>query len=155
MPKQALVVALMLAFAVAGSASAGQVYKWTDEEGNVHFGDKPVVEDAERVAIQSRRTNSERVQASVQARADAAAKAAEEEAATAAANPGPTAEELQAQAEERAQKCNTYRERLTRFVQSRRIYREDENGERVYLSEEEMQEARENVENLVQQYCDN
>ena len=154
MPKQLLAVALTLALTAAGTAMAGQVYKWTDEEGNVHFSDTPVDKDAERVAIQSRRTNSERVQASVQARADAAAKVAEEEAAAEAANPGPTAEELQARAEERAQKCNTYRERLTRFVQSRRIYREDENGERVYLSEDEMQEAREEVENLVQKYCD-
>ena len=148
MTKQAF--ALFLILAVAGTASS-QIYKWTDEDGNVHFTDKPVEGDAERVAIQSRRTDAERVQAQVQARAEAAARAAEEEA---AAQPqGPTAEELQARAEQRAEQCAKYRERLQRFVQSRRIYREDENGERVYLSEEEMQKAREDVENKVQEYC--
>lgn len=152
MAKQALALLLTLALTALGTTAAGQIYKWTDEEGNVHFTDKPVVEEAERVAIQSRRTNPERVQATVQARADAAAKAAEEKAA--ATPQGPTEEELQARLEERAKKCATYRERLQRFVQSRRIYREDENGERVYLSEEEMQEARETVENQVQEYCD-
>ncbi len=142
----------MLAVAAVSPSALGQIYKWTDEDGNVHFTDKPVEEDAERVAIQSRRTDPERVQAMVQSRAEAAAKAAEEEA---AAQPqGPTEEELQARAERRAQLCQKYREQLQRFVQSRRIYREDENGERVYLSEEEMQETREQTEKKVQEYCD-
>ena len=152
MTKQAFALLTMLAVAAVSPSALGQIYKWTDEDGNVHFTDKPVEEDAERVAIQSRRTNPERVQAMVQSRAEAAAKAAEEEA---AAQPqGPTEEELQAQAERRAQQCQKYREQLQRFVQSRRIYREDENGERVYLSEEEMQETREQTEKRVQEYCD-
>ena len=139
MQKLALALLTMLVVIASGNAVA-QIYKWTDEEGNVHFTDKPVEGDAERVAIRSRRTDAERVQATIDARAEAARKAEE---AAAAAPAGPTEEELQAIAAERAKKCQTYRERLQRFVQSRRIYREDENGERVYLSDEEMQEARE------------
>lgn len=148
---QAIAFALMLVLLAAGSTATGQIYKWTDEEGNVHFGDTPVGTEAEKVAIQSRRTNAERVQAEQEARASAAAKAAEEEAA--ATPQGPTEEEIQARVAERAKKCETYRERLTRFVRSRRIYTEDENGERVYMNEEEMQAAREKVENQVQEYC--
>ena len=34
--------AVLFFFAVAMSAQAGQVYKWTDEKGRVHYGDKPV-----------------------------------------------------------------------------------------------------------------
>jgi hypothetical protein len=128
----AIAVALMLAVTTAGTAVAGDIFKWTDEEGNVHFGDRPDGgEGTEKVAI--------------------AAKAAEEEAA--ATPPGPTPEELQAQADERAEKCSKYREQLQRFVRSRRLYREDENGERVYLDEDEMQAAREKAENQVQDYC--
>lgn len=152
MTKQALTLALLLV--TAGSVQAGQIYKWTDEDGNVHFSDTPVGEDSERVPIQSRPTDASRVDARVRSRAEAAARKAEEEAAGQSAQAaGPTEEELQARAEERAQKCRTYRDRLQQFVQSRRIYREDENGERVYLSEEEMQEAREQVEKQVQEYC--
>ena len=148
---QAIAFALMLVLVGASAPAVGEIYKWTDEEGNVHFGDKPVGEDPERVAIQSKRTNPERVESRMQARASAAAKAAEEEAAATPA--GPTEEEMQARLAERQEKCDSYRERLQRFVTSRRIYREDENGERVYMSEEEMQEAREKVENQVQDYC--
>ncbi len=146
---RAIAVALMLAVAVAGPAAAGDIFKWTDEDGNVHFEDRPAGENPEKVAIQSKPTNPARVQAMVQSRADAAAKAAEAE----AAPTGPSSEELQAQADARVEKCSKYRAQLQRFVTSRRLYRQDENGERVYLDEEETQAARERVENQVQDYC--
>ncbi len=145
----AIAVALMLAVTAAGAAVAGDIFKWTDEDGNVHFGDVPVSAESEKVAIQSRPTNPARVQANAQSRADAAAKAAEAEAAPA----GPSPEELQAQADAGAEKCSKYRAQLQRFVTSRRLYRQDENGERVYLDEEETQAARERAENQVQDNC--
>ena len=46
-----------------------------------------------------------------------------------------------------------YKQRLTRFVQSRRLYKEDENGERVYLDDEETQAAREKTQQQVQEFC--
>ena len=150
---QAIAHVLLLALIAAGTAAAGEIYKWTDEEGNVHFGDRPDGEEPEKVAIQSRSTDPARVQASVQARAAATARAAEEETGVAATQQGPRPEELQAQADEKAKKCGTYRARLQKYLTSRRLYREDENGERVYLDESEMQAARERVENQVQKYC--
>ncbi len=146
---QAIAVALMLAVAAAGPAAAGDIFKWTDEDGNVHFEDRPAGENPEKVAIQSKPTNPARVQAMVQSRADAAAKAAEAE----AAPTGPSSEELQAQADARAEKCSKYRAQLQSFVTSRRLYRHDENGERVYLDEEETLAARERAENQVQDNC--
>lgn len=148
---QAIAAALILIMAAAGTAAAGDIYKWTDEEGNVHFGDRPLGEDPERLAIRSKPTDPARIQAAAQARASAAAKAAEE--AAAAAPQGPTPEELRAEADERKQKCSTYRAQLQKYVTSRRLYREDESGERVYLDENEMLAARERVENQVQEFC--
>jgi len=147
----AIAVALMLAVTAADTAVAGDIFKWTDEDGNVYFGDVPVSAESERVAIQSRPTNPARIQTMVQSRADAAAKAAEEQAAATPAGPSP--EELRAQADARAEECSKYRAQLQRFVTSRRLYRQDENGERVYLDEEETQAARERAENQVQDYC--
>jgi hypothetical protein len=48
-----------------------------------------------------------------------------------------------------------YKERLQRFVTSRRLYREDESGERVYLDEEQSQAARERVQQQVEEHCSN
>lgn len=41
--------ALLIGLILAGPALAGGVYKWTDAQGNVHFGDKPPDTRAERV----------------------------------------------------------------------------------------------------------
>lgn len=149
--KNAIAFVMMLAVSTAGTAFANDIYKWTDEQGNVHYQDRPTGEPSEeRLGISSKPTNRSNVQAQVQVHHEAAAAAKE----AAAAEPaGPSPEKLQAQAQERAQKCATYKERLQKFVTSRRLYKQDESGERVYLDEDETQAARERVENQVQEYC--
>ena len=142
---------LILSVAMASAATASEIYRWTDEDGNVHYTDKPVEPSSERMNIASRSTDNSAVQAQTQARLDSNAAAAE-----AAANEpaGPTPEELRAEKKQRAEQCTKYRERLTRFVQSRHLYREDENGERTYLDEAETQKTRNKAEENVREYCD-
>lgn len=136
----------------AGSPAAGEIYRWTDENGTVHFGDRPSGADsAVRLDIASEPTDPARIEQIVQARSEARAEREEAEAARAANEPSP--EELRAQAKERAQKCTEYKDRLQKFVTSRRLYRHDENGERVYLDEEETLAARNRVQEKVEEYC--
>jgi hypothetical protein len=142
---------VIVALSVSGMALANDIYKWTDENGNVHYGDRPSGDASEeRVAISSRATDPAEVQARVQSRYEARDAA---ERAAAAEPAGPSEEDLAAQAAERRQKCDTYKARLQKFVTSRRLYKQDEDGERVYLDEEQTQAARERVENQVQEYC--
>ena len=137
---------------MASAVSAGDIYKWTDAEGNVHFGDRPSgASTEERLTISSSPTDPERVQNIVQARKDATAERRATETAAKAAEP--TAAEIRAAEAERKEKCNTYKERLQKFVTSRRLYRQDENGERVYLDEEETLAARARVQEQVLEYC--
>jgi hypothetical protein len=144
-----LALAAMTA-AVPGVVAAGDIYKWTDDNGVVHFGDRPSGADSETVIALSTESGSHR-QAPQPARAAGPAPAAIAE--TAAAPTGPTEEELRAEADKRAEKCATYKERLQKFVTSRRLYREDENGERVYLNEEETLAARAKVQEQVLETC--
>ena len=148
---QAVAVALMLAVTAAATGLAGDIYKWTDKEGNVYFSDHPGGEETERLEIQSRPTDPARIQSMSQARIESRARAAKEKAAAKAA--APSAEEIQAIADERAKKCSTYRAQLQTYITTRRIYHEDESGERVYLDEEEMRTVRERIENQVQEFC--
>ncbi|MFQ5549026.1 MAG: DUF4124 domain-containing protein [Woeseia sp.] len=141
----------MLVTLAAGMAFAGEIYRWTDEQGNVHYVDRPTGEPTEeRLDISSKPTDPARVQARVQQRHEARAAAAQ----AAAKEPeGPTEEELRAQALERQEKCNTYKARLQKFLTSRRLYKLDDNGERVYLDEGEMLAARERVQSQIEEYC--
>ena len=144
------VFALALSIASIGTLSASEIYKWTDEEGIVHFVDSPTgAAGEEHLAIRSRPTDPARVQAAVQAEADAQTLRAE-----ANAPQGPTPEELLAESRARQERCNKYTDRQIQFTNNRRIYRMDENGERVYYDEEEMAAARANVDGLVERYCD-
>ena len=136
--KSAIAFVMMLAISSAGMAFAGDIYKWTDEDGNIHFGDHPTREASkEPLAIGSMLTDTSIIQA----------KAAVIEPV------GATPEELRAQALEREEKCATSKARLQKFVTSRRLYKKDENGERVYLDEDEILAARERVQNQVEEYC--
>ncbi|HEX9852737.1 MAG TPA: DUF4124 domain-containing protein [Woeseiaceae bacterium] len=152
---QAVLATLLSTTAVlllaAGIASASDIYKWTDAEGNINYGDRPSGTESEvRLQIASQPTDPARIQAQASARDEQRALAREAEANAPA---GPSEEELRAKARERAEKCTTYRARLEKFIQSRRLYREVENGERVYLDETETQAARENVQRQVEEYC--
>jgi hypothetical protein len=49
--------------------------------------------------------------------------------------------------------CAKYTERQFQFTRSRRIYRLDENGERVYYDEDEMATARADIDDKVAKYC--
>ncbi len=140
--KSAIAFAMMLTISSAGMVFAGDIYKWTDEDGNVHFGDRPTSEVSEEpLAVSSGITDPPKVQARYEAK-EVAIEPAE-----------PTSEELHAQASEREEKCATSKARLQKFLTSRRLYRQDENGERVYLDEDEILAARERAQNQVEEYC--
>lgn len=155
--KKIATILLLLSSAIATGALAAEIYKWTDADGNVHYGDRPtgdgvtVQTGVERVAIASSRTNSARVEAGVEARLER--ESARTEAATAAEESRKEAEAQRAEAEDRAEKCVAYRERLQKFLTSRRLYRVDDDGERDYLDDGQMDAARAQVQAQVEEYC--
>lgn len=148
--KISFAIALVMALAFSGPLSAKQIYKWTDEDGNVHYSDLPVA-GAELVTVRSRPTNSDLVKNEMQAVANYETERAER--LEAAATREEAAAEKQATEEERQANCAKYTERQVRFTENRRLYRMDENGERVYYDEEEMAAARANVADMVAKYC--
>ena len=151
MKKQLIAAAAILTLTGSGAALAGDIYKWVDEDGNVHYGDKPVGSQAQRMAIDSRPTNASRASAETQslmASRDAAAERRAEVDATEAEQA-----ELRAEREKRAEACSTARAQMQRMITARRVYQEDENGERVYLDDAEREAARERVENQINEHC--
>ena len=153
MQRFALMLTVAVTLTASGVALSGEIYKWTDEEGNVHYEDRPLGGEAtERVAIVSRATNSSNVQASIDARRDRVA--ARDEAKAQRAEAESEAAKAQAEAEDRKQKCSQARARMENYLQSQRLYREDENGERSYLDEKQILEARAKAQEKIQEYCD-
>ena len=140
------------AMTLAAGATANEIYRWTDEHGNVHYEDRPSgAATEERIHIAYRRTDSGAVNQRVQARVDRQAERAEAKSVAAAREQ--EAAEQAAAAEERAKACERARARLETYLQSRRLYRTDENGERVYLDDAERQEVRQKTEEQITEFC--
>ena len=136
----------------SGLAAGGEIYKWIDENGNVHYEDRPISEgNVERVVgVQSRNTDTVAVAARVDElrKARAAARQAEAE-----ASEGTSKEELRAEQQARHDKCQSYRSKLQAFLTAPRMYEQDASGERDYLDEDEIMAARSRVEEKIQEYC--
>jgi hypothetical protein len=133
---------------------ADEIYKWTDEEGNVHYEDRPSGAPSEqRLQFSYNRTNSSDVQKRVQGQRDATA--ARQDARSEAEAAKSSAEENRAAADAKAAKCTEYRAKMKTMLESRRLYREDESGERVYLDDAAREEARQKAEELIKENCGN
>ena len=150
--KRIVLSCAVVAMTLASGAMANEIYKWTDENGSVHYEDRPSgAASEERLDITYRRTDGSAVQKRVQTRVDA--QTSRREAASVAAAAQQEAADNAAADEARMQKCERSRARLESYLQSRRLYRTDENGERVYLDDAQRQEARQKAEEQISEFC--
>jgi hypothetical protein len=141
-----------LAISAGSAAFADEIYKWTDDEGNVHYEDRPSeVYSEERLQFSYNRTDSESVNKRVEAQRESA-NARNEARANKEAEKA-TAAETRAAAEETKAKCEKYRAQLKVMLESPRVYREDAAGERTYLDDVARQEARSQAEALIKETC--
>lgn len=137
---------------IAGGAMANEIYKHVDDNGNVYYEDRPSgAEGEQRLDITYRRTDGGAVRQRVQTRVDA--QTSRDEARSVAAAAEKEAAEQRASEEERQQRCESARARLESYLQSRRLYRTDENGERVYLDDQQIQDARRKAEEQIAENC--
>jgi len=150
--RKIVVTCAIAAMTFASGAMANEIYKWTDEDGNVHYEDRPSGDPSEeRLDIAYRRTDSSAVNNRLQARVDA--RTARDEARSVAAAAEKEAADNAAVEAERKKTCERARARLESYVQSRRLYRTDANGERVYLDDTQRNEARQKAEEQVSEFC--
>ncbi len=150
--------ALVAAFGLSAGTAAQTVYKTVDDAGNVAYTDRPPLqqESAEQpldvMEVEIQRSDRELV---------AANRAAEKENARVngvvesirANQEADDAARLAREEQQRSANCKLARERLTKYSQARRLYREDEAGERVYLSEQEIDAERANAVRAIDKWC--
>lgn len=144
-------ITLTATFAAA-TASGAEVYRFTDENGNVLYTDKPSTLPAERLNIKSQKTDvvaleerraaeMKRLQESASARErSAAARQDEQEAANLTAK-------------DKAERCVQARERYDTYMRSPRLYEQLPNGERRYLTDVELEAARASAKATMDVMC--
>jgi hypothetical protein len=134
------------------SAVGADVYKYKDEKGNIQYTDRPLTLPAERLNIQSQRTDV--VELEERAGADAQA-AADRDKARQLADKA-KAEQSKAQAsdiESKTEACNKARKDYLSRMNAQRLYEEQPNGERRYLNSAELDASRSAAKTAMDTLC--
>ena len=141
-----LTLSLALIFTPA-LAMGSAVYKWTDEDGVTHFGDRqPTGRQAESVNVRSGSSEQTQPARSMRERLDGM----QERHTPQDNNAAPATEALQAQ---RQQNCEVAQESL-RVLEIGGRLRIQENGEERFLSNDEIEAKRIEYRKLVSELCD-
>jgi hypothetical protein len=141
--------AVTLALAAHGAVAEG-VYRWTDAQGRVHFGDRPPGDDTSMAiappappaaTAPSDVERAVRRQRLLDMYRDERLEREEREA------------KEKSEDEDRRQRCALARDRLERYEGSPRIYDPQPNGERRYLSDGERDAEIRTARNEVARWC--
>ena len=142
-----------LSLFTATAASAGEVYKWKDADGRVHFGDKPVGTRAESVELRPSHSAPPGVGPELEAARrertarllnEYAVERSEREEARAIA---------QAATAKRRQRCTEARREQVELEHSSYLYTRDDNGNKQVLPDSEIRQERAKMAALTQALC--
>ena len=135
---------------VSCASVSAEVYKWTDAEGRVHFGDQPPASGAEEVEIRTlitppdhhvderRRRQQKLLRSYDEDRTAQSQKQAKED----------------KKRRERESKCRHARKELERLRNSSYLFETDKSGERRIFSHEERAKAEKDWQDAVEYWCD-
>jgi hypothetical protein len=132
------------------AAFGADVYRTRAADGTISYSDRPQGENSEYVGVTTPRAGAAANAQQRQARGAAANSATAEAPAVPAVPTGPTAAQLR---EQRQKNCEIARERQQRFTVSRRLFRTTADGEREYLSDPQIDEARAKAAADVEDWC--
>lgn len=141
-------------------ATAETVYKWVDGAGQVHYTDLPP-KQADAKILSVSHGYSDVGEDEGQDQADYGDENGDDAAANAASGTStpepPVSEKAVAAAQDdaaraRVEQCKQAQDRYQKYIESRRLFRE-ENGKRVYLTDQELTEARGRAKQAVDDYC--
>jgi hypothetical protein len=144
---------LILTSAIAGTAGAADVYKYKDDKGNTLYTDKPVTLPAERLNVQSKKSDSSN--ASTSSSDDALKRLQDADAARKqdSAQKADDKQAVQSTAKDKAERCTKARDTYEKYLVSRKLYEEQPNGGRRYLTSEELDTARASAKTNMDVWC--
>jgi hypothetical protein len=146
-------IALLLSgILLAGAAMAGDVYVTRDDKGVPVYTDTPRTLPAEKAGIKSTGTDKAAVQTQYQERMKQYA--ADDAAATQkASSSADSAKGAALTAEDKAKRCAEARERYAVATGNNRLYEIGPNGERRYLTDDEIDAARAGSKRVMDEFC--
>jgi len=138
---------LLLVFVFPVSA---EIYKWTDSDGNVHFGDRPSdIESATELDIKVNKNSGITNSSGNKKEREYMLKKIEEE----KLEDAEKKKKRIAENKKRKKRCNSYKRSYQVHIQSNRTYRMSPDGERTYLTEEQRENKKKKLIRGIEKYC--
>lgn len=154
MNSRKIIYYIFFALIVVSSSNAATVYKWVDEDGQVHYGSKPESKSAKEVKIKNRYIDSgtSTPPLSAQERVDKQKKFinaldAENKSISDAKR------KKKEQEERKISRCNAARDQLKRREAASALYDLDEKGNRVLLNKKQYEIAMAQARARVEKWC--
>jgi len=150
-------IASLLGCLISQSLPAQQVYKWVDEKGKIHFSDKPMSQNAETITIkQQPRIGGG---GAPETAGHTSGPGSTEKLLNAYSQRRQLKQQQEAQEKARQQKlaaqqkqCDQLRNHLVRS-EGRRLYDVNDKGEKVYLSDAEIEASRNKLQSDLNKHC--
>jgi hypothetical protein len=145
----------LFAVLIAWSGMAGAVvYKWTDAQGKTQYGDRPP-DGVHAQVVELLGTHAANAQP---ARAQTASNAANSSAKPGADTAAPADDKVKNQvatdvAQTREKQCTDAQERYKHLIEGRRLYKDGANGEREYLTSQQIDTERVNTKREIDEVC--
>lgn len=141
---------LVVALLMLNSAMAGaEIFKWTDEKGNVHYGDKPK-KNSTQVEVSEKNLSGEL--STDESRAEKRRRLID-----AMVEDREKKEQAEAKQRKKEQarkaRCVRARDRMKSYQRANRLYRLDENGNRIILSDVEREKSTQHLQSQIDKYC--
>ncbi len=152
-----ILIGLLMA-GLAAVAAAETVYKWVDGGGQIHYTDLPPKQADARILSVTHGTPAYEDLDSSDEGDDGDDNGGDVTLPSGATTPEPpvSREAVAAVqndvAKAKVEQCKAAQDRYQRYIDSRRLFRE-ENGKRVYLTDQELTEARARAKQAVDDYC--
>lgn len=157
-----IVCALLLA-GVAAMAGAETVYKWVDSSGQIHYTDLPPRQAGAKIlGVYQQEAGTiedgDPGDSGDYSEPDDTGESPDTGAESPRTPEPPVSQEAIAAVEAdaakaRVEQCKAAQDRYQRYIDSRRLFRETPDGKRVYLTDQELTEARARAKQAVDDYC--
>jgi len=152
-PNKAFLYIIISTF-IFSTVNAATVYKWVDEDGQVHYGSRAEHKNAKEIEIKNRYIDSGNSSAplSAQERVDKQKRFLN---ALDAENKSISDEKRKKkeQAELKITRCNASRDQLRRYENSGALYDLDEKGNRILLNKKQYEQAMGQAKARVEKWC--
>lgn len=145
------IAGILLLLGVAGTALPAEVYKWVDEQGRVHYGDKPPEQGASSLQVDpgpgsdtpppdeaERREKRRRLLRAYEQERQIKQQREQQQ---------------NARETERKKRCAWARDRLRRYTHAGALYDLDEEGNRRILADNQRRQAEANARQDVKKWC--